>query len=334
MDAPPPDFRLLSVKMGQVPPRQRVDFWRDLLARKLFAVDVQPLNEGTFHVEASLRMLPELTVGWGTIDASINRRTPRLIAADNDDFFLTVNLDGTFGAEQNGHEVSLGAGDGYFMTCTELGSFHRAQPGRILCVRLPGASLAARVAHPYDSIGKPIMRNNEALALLVTYARTLGENQPLQSSELREIVTRHMQDLVAVALSPSRETLALGLGGLRAARLVAIKGYICAHLARHDLDVGAVAAQHRLSPRQLQRLFEGDGTTFSEFVLEKRLAAARRALADPASRHRTIADIAFDSGFGDVSHFNRVFRRRFAASPSEVRNFDIVAGARGRRRAS
>jgi len=32
-----------------------------------------------------------------------------------------------------------------------------------------------------------------------------------------------------------------------------------------------------------------------------------------------IIDIAFAVGFGDVSHFNRVFRRRFDETPSGVR---------------
>jgi len=29
--------------------------------------------------------------------------------------------------------------------------------------------------------------------------------------------------------------------------------------------------------------------------------------------------VAFDAGFGDLSYFNRVFRRRFGATPSDVR---------------
>jgi AraC-like DNA-binding protein len=32
-----------------------------------------------------------------------------------------------------------------------------------------------------------------------------------------------------------------------------------------------------------------------------------------------IIDIAFAAGFGDVSHFNRVFRHRFGETPSGIR---------------
>jgi AraC-like DNA-binding protein len=42
-------------------------------------------------------------------------------------------------------------------------------------------------------------------------------------------------------------------------------------------------------------------------------------LTDPHHLHLAIIDIAFAAGFGDVSHFNRMFRRRFGETPSGVR---------------
>jgi AraC-like DNA-binding protein len=42
-------------------------------------------------------------------------------------------------------------------------------------------------------------------------------------------------------------------------------------------------------------------------------------LSDRPCLDLAIIDIAFASGFRDVSHFNRVFRRRFGETPSGVR---------------
>jgi AraC-like DNA-binding protein len=42
-------------------------------------------------------------------------------------------------------------------------------------------------------------------------------------------------------------------------------------------------------------------------------------LSDPRIADLTISAIAFGVGFGDLSYFNRTFRRRFGASPSDVR---------------
>jgi AraC-like DNA-binding protein len=40
---------------------------------------------------------------------------------------------------------------------------------------------------------------------------------------------------------------------------------------------------------------------------------------DPAFARRSIVAIAYEVSFGDLSYFNRAFRRRFGATPSDVR---------------
>jgi AraC-like DNA-binding protein len=45
----------------------------------------------------------------------------------------------------------------------------------------------------------------------------------------------------------------------------------------------------------------------------------RSASTDPAYADWTISAIAFDAGFGDLSYFNRAFRRHYGETPSAVR---------------
>jgi AraC-like DNA-binding protein len=54
-------------------------------------------------------------------------------------------------------------------------------------------------------------------------------------------------------------------------------------------------------------------------LLEQRLVRVQRMLLDSRLAARTISDIALEAGFGDLSHFNRAFCRRFGESPSDVR---------------
>jgi AraC-like DNA-binding protein len=129
-----------------------------------------------------------------------------------------------------------------------------------------------------------------------------------------------MHDLAALAIGATADAAAVAGGrGVRAARLRAVKAYIAENLTDRQLSINTAAALHGVTPRYVSRLFESEATTFSEFVLGQRLNRTRRMLAAPAFADRTVSSIAFEAGFGDISYFNRAFRRLYGATPSEVR---------------
>jgi AraC-like DNA-binding protein len=107
---------------------------------------------------------------------------------------------------------------------------------------------------------------------------------------------------------------------VRAARLHAIKSNIAANLEDGSLTVAGIAARHGVSSRYLHKLFESEGTTFTQFILRERLDRAYRMLRDPRFVTRSISSIAYDVGFGDLSYFNRTFRRYYGATPSDIRS--------------
>jgi transcriptional regulator GlxA family with amidase domain len=107
--------------------------------------------------------------------------------------------------------------------------------------------------------------------------------------------------------------------GLAAARLREIKSDIAANLSRDDLSVVEIALRQRVTARYIQMLFEAEGTTFTEFVRNARLNKAHRMLVDPRLADRSISAIASEAGFSDLSYFNKVFRRRFDGTPSDIR---------------
>ena len=53
--------------------------------------------------------------------------------------------------------------------------------------------------------------------------------------------------------------------------------------------------------------------------LEPRLLSTYRLLREPTSKSRKISDIATAAGFSDISYFNRAFRARFGATPTDIR---------------
>jgi AraC-like DNA-binding protein len=325
MDAPPPDYSLLHWRSHEAPMRARVESWRDLLTRKLLPAEVQPLHDGPFHVDVQLRALPGLRFSWGAVDASHYRRTRSIASTEDDDFVILANLDGEFVSTQNGRDVKLGAGDACLMACIDPGEFYRPELGSVICIRIPSESLASLVPHLHDRTKTIVPRDSEALRLLTSYIGVLGGTQTLSSPEIRSSIVTHIHNLAALVLQPTKDNYArIENGGLKAARLRAVKSFIARNLGRGDLSVGEVAAHIHLTPRSVQLLLEEDGTTFSAFALQARLARVYAALADRRNRHRTIGDIALECGFGDISYFNRAFRRRYGASPTEIRNQSVL----------
>jgi AraC-like DNA-binding protein len=115
-----------------------------------------------------------------------------------------------------------------------------------------------------------------------------------------------------------------GLSGRRrkkvaTARACVIKAEIAARLCDSALSINNIAAGQGVTPRYVQMLFEMEGTTFSRFVIDRRLDHAYRLLAGPYQADCSVTAIAFEVGFNDLSYFNRRFRRRFGATPTEVR---------------
>ena len=91
---------------------------------------------------------------------------------------------------------------------------------------------------------------------------------------------------------------------------------------RQNLSVADVARHLGVSNRHVQRLFESDGTTFSTFLLDYRVACAYRMLCRPQYGHWDIGKIAGYVGFSDLSYFGRCFRKIYGSTPRDIRRAD------------
>jgi AraC-like DNA-binding protein len=164
------------------------------------------------------------------------------------------------------------------------------------------------------------VRPGPALRLLDGYIQSLTSLDEPPSPELSPIIGGHLVDLVAAALGPTAEAAEIiAKRGVKAARLRAVIAEIARRFSEPDFDLDDIVSATGLSRRYIQQLLEETGRSFTERLAERRLERAFAMLTDPRRLHLAIIDIALAAGFGDVSHFNRVFRRRFGDTPSGVR---------------
>jgi AraC-like DNA-binding protein len=201
--------------------------------------------------------------------------------------------------------------------------------GAVRFVIVQAAALKSLVAHPEDLSGRPV-RPGPALSLLKRYLRSLASFRKPLSSELASTIGVHLLDLVAATLGPSTEAADIVTErGVNAARLQAILAEVARRFDEPNFDLDDVAGALGISRRYVQKLLDGTGKSFTEHLAECRLERAFAMLTDPHHQQLAIIDIAFGVGFGDVSHFNRTFRRRFGDTPSGVRAASTV-GSRGK----
>lgn len=136
----------------------------------------------------------------------------------------------------------------------------------------------------------------------------------LQFTALLEILEELAADPRARPL-----TLAPWLPGRRAksdSRLSAVLAYLGEN-ATGRVSHAQAARLARLSPAAFSRFFRrAVGKTFQAYLTDLRLGEACRQLLES---RRTISEIAYDVGFGNLSNFNRSFRLARGMPPGEFR---------------
>src|SRR5215813_685259 len=297
------DFSPRRFSTETLPEQRRVSFWREVFGRQLVRLDIAARSSDPFNAATVVRAMPGLrSTSFASTAAHLERPT-NMVADGDDALVLLVSLKGTLAASQHGRDVSLRPGDATLLLHSEPSAVTHAQ------IRFQGLI---------------VPRENEMLRLLMSYAKTICGGPAIEQPDLRTLVTGHIHDLMAMIIGASRDGAALAEErGVAAAQLVVIKADIIEHIGHGETTLLGLATRHGLTPRSIQRLFERDGSTFSEFKLEQQVSCARRMLGDRRYAGLTIAAIAAAAGFGDLSYFHRVFRRRFGATPSDVRVKDV-----------
>ena len=311
----------LRLAANEAPEHQRPALLSAFFERMGVRYDTEPTGDAPVEIDLTVQALPGLQLMSGQM---LGARVRRIRESNDptDDVGLIVNPAGHHLLSQRGREIVLGEGEAALVSLVDPLISVQRPPGRMLALRLPMPPLASRLAGGGDCFMRRIPQSSAALRLLTGYHGIVSQQLMRASLDAQHQVVSHFYDLTAVAIGATRDAAELAEGyGLRAARLHAIKQDIAKHLSQPGLSITALALRHGCTPRFIQRLFESEGTSLTDYVLTQRLASSRRMLADPRRDGEKISTIALDAGFGDLSYFNRVFRQRYGDTPSAIRAF-------------
>jgi len=302
---------------------ERVAAWRELFGRTLLNIDIAPRSKERFHATATISRSAALSIIRATT-APADQSNRGLIA--NDDISFGCVLSGRWFTSQRGRAEEVLAGDGVLLSHGDVGTVSFLEASDFVAFGLPRSAVAPLVPDIDALFARRVPGSNPALRMLLHYLEFIADEGLNAAPELQAALANHVGDLLALSLGATRDATELARRrGLVDARLRAIKEDVRKSYHRADLSVHTVAARHGVSARYVQRIFDESGSTFTQYLTEQRLAAAHNVLRRPTAAALPISTIAFDCGFSDVSHFNRLFRRRYGCTPSDVRRTNDAA---------
>jgi AraC-like DNA-binding protein len=292
--------------------------WRDGFGRQMFNLDFEPLSDAPFSARFD-PILDGMRIVRASFSPGLTVRSDELVKDGDDDFSLVIAESRRLHAHQRGRDLQLRPAEATLLRISDPGVVGGAERFGFTAILVPFEQLEERAHGICDHFAQPVPRSSEALLLLRSYIRSAEKQWHGASTEVRDVVRRHVADLIALAVIAHAAIGESQLSAVVAARTATALDHIAKHFENPELSLAGVARSLGISPRYLQRLLETSGTSFTERVYDLRLKKAFAQLTQAGNGPRRISDIALGAGFSDISHFNRLFRARFGDTPRDVR---------------
>ena len=299
-----------------LPERDRFPAFCEGMFRHIIGADIAQIDSAPFSGALDIRRAG--AVGIAHISITPARMTRRLnnVSDGNDAIVIQYWRHGSARLTQDECDNRIQAGDALIIDNAKPASLCAESASQFWSLTIPRHRIAASPPGIARCAGTKLT-NNLGFKLLFGYLKEIAA-EDLTDWRAAQLVGGHLIDLTAFALGavangPTRED------GVRAARRSAVLREIKCRSGDPGLSAAAVAASLGVTPRYVHLLLEETGKSFTHHVLARRLEKATELLADPKWRDRRIADIAAQAGFTDLSYFNRAFRRRYGATPSDLR---------------
>lgn len=315
-----PSSRFLF-RTDELPEKERLATWLEVVGRRFMRLQIEPHDTAKIQASVEAVTLPGGEISHVHCDPACFRRTRKLLQDGNGDYALNwVRQAGYHITESGGETTAFDTGDCILVFQGAPGSFDIDGRAHLTNVRLNGALVRSKIPDIDERLFHRMRPGGAALRLLQAYLDSLFQNGLPADPRLAYAINEHIVDLIAAALKEDDHSVERAMAdAIPAARLAAAMADIRAHLSDPALSARHVARRLALSERSIYLLFERSGLSFAAFVTDERLKRATAMLLDPACLDR-IGDIALAAGFGDLSTFNRSFRRRYGLTPSAMRH--------------
>lgn len=206
------------------------------------------------------------------------------------------------------------SGDAYIWDSEEEFSFEATEQLETVSLRLPRKDFFLQCDEGRIERRKVRFDNGLAAVLYRTVLAAFHEHNALSGSE-KDLLEQTILPLATRTFGTSGNCNSTKGPSELFRRIV---DYVEVNLGDQKLSVPGVAETMGISVRYLHALFAKNQITFSGYLRLRRVERAKKELLDPRNKS-SITMIAYRNGFGESSHFSRVFKGVTGLSPREYR---------------
>jgi AraC-like DNA-binding protein len=262
---------------------------------------------------------PGSLYGLRTVDIGLNvdrvDRTPRDIRLDDADYYYAViQTDGESSVTQNDRTVDLTPGTVALIDVARPLTYAiENASGRWRTLHLPRQAVVTHLG--FEPRGGVSGRKDTHAGRILVDLLTCNEDEESMPERAKASMQLVIYDLLSGLFAPSDQPSI----STHTDRLF---GRVCDIIQQRFSDPGFglwdIAAELKISPRYLQKLFAARGLACNRFVQSVRLDHAAHLLhrRTTLNTRQPLSEIAYACGFNDYRYFSRRFRQRFGHSPS------------------
>lgn len=308
----------------QLPLGDRCDYWRSAISDTYVPLDFEPLTSRgapkQFFGEIELYSVGDIRFTTVTSSPQIVKRTSDAISKSSVDYFLiNIQRAGQGWGLQDGRRTHLSVNDIAVYDATKIYEIGFSESFRQTVIKIPYHDFIERLPFAPWATASTISTNDGLGRVFLRFVNELLSESPENPLSTACSAKDVLLDLITLAISNTCDNGVASAPSNQLTKLRIIQSYIDENIASSGLSPAVVAAEHRMSVRYLNKLFDVIDTSPARAILRRRLELVRSKLSDRRCADLTIGEISYRAGFSDLAHFSRAFKKEFGMTASDFR---------------
>lgn len=311
------ESEVFSWSTNRCPERKKLNAYRDMLAEKLISVTTQCESPDDFRCDLQGAALENIFITDISGSAKTSTRTRVDIERHETSSFHLAIGQNAWSMESGRNALDLNPRDVVFIDTRLPYTSYLPDNYVTRTINMPKAWCSIWLADPAALGVRKIPYESGGWARILS--DFLAQLAPVNLSEMpvaQSVLSDQLGALVAAALSDFNKAKANSKRNDTCARIVDRLRQRC---TESDLTASEIAASLNISLRTMHRALADGGYSFGSLLIRSRAEIAFRMLRSMSFNRLSVAEISRRAGFINQSHFGRVCREMYGASPTDIR---------------